>query len=320
MSKVTIISVKADEEGQRLDRWFHRRYPALGHGGLEKMLRKGQIRVDGAKAKAAHRLEAGSEIRVPPMPEGKTPKPRVHAVSKAEIDQLKSLVIYKDAEIIALNKPSGLAVQGGSGTTKHLDAMLDGLKFGNDERPRLVHRLDKDTSGVILLARTAKAATALTAAFRGHDVTKIYWALVIGVPQPKQGRINQPLLKQGGKGGERVTVNEMGQSAITDFQVVEQAGRRAAWVALKPLTGRTHQLRVHMAAIGHPIAGDGKYGGAEAFLGGDVPGRLHLHARSLEITRPGGRLTLTAPLKDHMQETWALFGFEDSSAKNLEWP
>ncbi len=323
MSKVTIVSVKSDEAGQRLDRWFHRRYPALGHGGLEKMLRKGQIRVDGVKAKAALRLEAGSEIRVPPMPEANSAPaaPRAVQVSKADIDQLKALVIHRDDEIIAINKPSGLAVQGGSGTVKHLDAMLDGLKFGNPERPRLVHRLDKDTSGVLVLARTAKAAAHLTAAFRAHEVTKIYWALVVGIPHPRQGRINQPLLKQPGKGGERVRVSEMGQSAITDFQVIENAGRRAAWVALKPLTGRTHQLRVHMATIGHPIVGDGKYGGAEAFLGGDVPGRMHLHSRSLELSRSDGkRLALTAPLSGHMRETWALFGFEESSARGIEWP
>ena len=323
MNKVTTVSVKADEAGQRLDRWFHRHYPALGHGGLEKMLRKGQIRVDGAKAKAAHRLEEGAEIRVPPMPEeqAKPASPRLVPVSKAEIDHLKSLVIHKDDEIIAINKPSGLAVQGGSGTIKHLDAMLDGLKFGNQERPRLVHRLDKDTSGVLILARTAKSAAHLTSAFRGHDVTKIYWALVVGVPQPHQGRINLALLKQAGKGGERVRVSDMGQSAVTDFQVIENAGRRAAWVALKPHTGRTHQLRVHMASIGHPVAGDGKYGGAEAFLGGDVPGKLHLHSRSLEVPRSDGkRLSLTAPLTGHMRETWALFGFEEASAKGIEWP
>ncbi len=322
MTKVTIVEVNADEAGQRLDRWFHRRYPALGHGGLEKMLRKGQIRVDGARAKAALRLEAGSEVRVPPMPDrGSADKPRQPNVSKAEIERLKSLVLYKDDDILAINKPAGLAVQGGSGTTHHLDAMLDGLKFDKPERPRLVHRLDKDTSGVLLLARSAKSAAHLTAAFRGHDVEKVYWALVIRVPSPRQGRIDQPLLKQGGKGGERVRASEVGQSAVTDYQVIEQAGRRAAWVALKPLTGRTHQLRVHMAAIGHPIVGDGKYGGAEAFLGGDVADRLHLHARSIRLARADGKpLDITAPLTSPMRETWALFGFEAAAANGIEWP
>ena len=322
MTKVTIVSVREEEAGQRLDRWFHRRYPALGHGGLEKMLRKGQIRVDGARAKAALRLEAGSEIRVPPMPDREVDKkPRAHAVSNTEIEELKSLVLYRDDQILAINKPSGLAVQGGSGTTKHLDAMLDGLKFDKPDRPRLVHRLDKDTSGVLLLARSAKSASELTSAFRGRDMEKIYWALVVGVPHPRQGRIDQPLLKQPGKGGERVRISEIGQSAITDFQVVEQAGKRATWVALKPLTGRTHQLRVHMAAIGHPIVGDGKYGGAEAFLGGDVPGKLHLHARAIRFERSDGRpVEITAPLTGPMRETWALFGFEESAARDLEWP
>jgi 23S rRNA pseudouridine955/2504/2580 synthase len=322
VTKVTIVSVKQDEAGQRLDRWFHRRYPMLGHGGLEKMLRKGQIRVDGARAKAALRLDAGAEVRVPPMPaEGPAEKPRARAISRDEIEQVKALVLYKDDEIIAINKPSGLAVQGGTGTTRHLDAMLDGLKFDKPERPRLVHRLDKDTSGVLLLARNAKSAASLTAAFRGRDVAKIYWALVVGIPHPRQGRIDQPLLKQAGKGGERVRISEMGQSAITDFQIVDQAGQRTAWVALKPLTGRTHQLRVHMAGIGHPIVGDGKYGGPEAFLGGDVSGKMHLHARSIEIEGSDGRKrVISAPLTGQMRETWTLFGFEESAARDLEWP
>ncbi len=314
MAKVEHIRVDADEAEQRLDRWFKRHYPGLGHGRLEKLLRTGQVRLDGRRAKAGDRLEAGQEIRVPPMgdahlPRQKAPRPRVSA---ADARSLRARVLYEDADIIAIDKPPGLAVQGGSKTTRHLDAMLDALADKGAERPRLVHRLDRDTSGVLALARSARAAAWLGKAFRGRRVGKLYWALVVGEPERDEGRIDLALAKTGRAGGERMAADDAGRPAVTDFRVIDRVGRQAAWLALRPRSGRTHQLRVHCAAIGTPILGDGKYGGRGAFLAGAGLSRsLHLHARALELTRPDGKvLRITAPLPEHMRETWRLFGFD----------
>jgi 23S rRNA pseudouridine955/2504/2580 synthase len=222
-------------------------------------------------------------------------------------------VLYRDADVLVIDKPAGLAVQGGTATPRHLDAMLDALRFDAAERPRLVHRLDKDTSGVLVLARTALAAQRLAAAFRSKDARKYYWAVTVGVPRPFQGKIDAPLAKETTARGERVAQDdEDGKRAVTLYQVVEHAAKKAAWVALWPLTGRTHQLRVHMATIGTPILGDGKYGGGEAFLpGAEVPRQLHLHARRIVVPHPrGGRIDVTAPLPDHLTATWAYFGFD----------
>ena len=211
-----------------------------------------------------------------------------------------------DRDIIVIDKPAGLAVHGGSATHWHLDGMLDALRFGGDERPRLIHRLDKDTSGVMVLARTAASARRLGKAFAGRDVRKVYWAITVGRPEQDQGRINLPLAKNMGKGRERVGVNEdAGKNAITDFQVLERAGNRLNWVALWPRTGRTHQLRAHCVAIGCPILGDGKYGGRGAFIEG-LPAnakKLQLHAREIEIPQDGGRdWRIVAPLPPHMRD------------------
>jgi 23S rRNA pseudouridine955/2504/2580 synthase len=298
----------------RLDRWFRRHYPDLAHGRLEKLLRTGQIRVDGKRVRAGERVSPGQAIRVPPLaepsPDTGRPAPRARPQDEAS---LRDAVIHRDEFAIVINKPAGLAVQGGSGTIRHVDGLLDGLRFGNDERPRLVHRLDKDTSGVLLIARTAVAAAFFTRAFRDKTTRKIYWAIVAGLPTPLRGRIDLALAKRPGAGGERVRADrDEGKDAVTYYRVIDAAGDRASWLALLPVTGRTHQLRAHCAAIGTPILGDGKYGGAAAYLpGGGAAHRLHLHARSLEVPLPkGGSLRVSAPLPPHMQLMWEFLGFD----------
>jgi len=316
VSGVAHLEVGPDEADLRLDRWFKRHYPELGHGRLAKLLRTGQVRIDGRRAKPGDRLADGQTVRVPPLGEAPASraKPVVPVDAKAAAD-LQATVLYRDHEVLALNKPSGLAAQGGSKTTRHLDGMLDALRFDADARPRLVHRLDKDTSGVLLLGRSAAAAAWLARAFKARDAVKTYWALTAGVPHPADGRIDGALLKRGGAGGERVVVDAAGKPARTDYVVVEAAGP-VAWVALRPLTGRTHQLRAHMAALGTPILGDGKYGGAGAFVPG-VAQRLHLHARAIGLPRPDGRtLEVTAPLTGHMAESWAFFGFDANMTRD----
>jgi len=308
---VAVVEVEDDENGLRLDRWFRRRYPHLTQGRLQKLLRSGQVRLDGRRAKAGARVETGQKVRVPPLGSAPTgprtsPRPKIDA---AMADDLRARVLHRDDAVVVLDKPPGLAVQGGTGTRRHLDAMMDALRFGG-ERPRLVHRLDKDTSGVLVLARTASAAAALAQSFRTRDAQKLYWALVVGVPDADEGSIDLALAKLSGPRGERVAAGaEDGRSAVTGFRVVDRAGRRAAWLALEPETGRTHQLRAHCAALGTPIQGDGKYGGAAAFIDG-VDRRLHLHARAIAVPHPrGGLLTAEAPVPPHMAETWRFLGF-----------
>lgn len=325
MSAVRICEVGEGEAGLRLDRWFKLHFPGLTHGRLERMLRKGQVRVDGARVKASTRLSAGQSVRVPPMdPESTGPARKRYGLSKEDQAFVKSLVIHADDQIIALNKPAGLAVQGGSKTARHIDGLLDGLERIKGERPRLVHRLDKDTSGVLLLARSRAEAARLGKALKSKAVTKIYWALVIGVPDLERGEIALPLIKRGGAGGERTRIAERGEpgamDALTRYQTVDIAGQKLSWLALAPVTGRTHQLRAHLAAVGHPIVGDGKYGGADAHPGGEIPAKLHLHARSLVVPRAKGRpLTVEAALPEHMLFTWSLFGFDaDDDGASLE--
>lgn len=320
MSGVKTVAVSGDEAEMRVDRWFRKHYPGLGHGRLEKLLRKGEIRVDGKRAKANQRLEAGQQVRVPPMGEAETtapdpdarPKPKP-VVDEAQAEELRRRILFMDNDVIALDKPAGLATQGGTGQKTHLDAMLDALRFDKPERPKLVHRLDKDTSGVLLIARSAAAARWLTAAFRAKTARKIYWALVVGEVKPKAARIDLPIAKLPGKSGEKMAVDfEEGKKAQTDYEVVEQLAKRVAWVALSPVTGRTHQLRVHMMERRTPIVGDGKYGGQEAFLVAEgLSRKLHLHAREVEVTRPDGSLLrATAPLPEHMLKAWQFFGFD----------
>jgi 23S rRNA pseudouridine955/2504/2580 synthase len=320
MSGVRSIAIGPEEAEQRLDRWFKRRFPALGHGRLEKLLRTGQVRVDGRRVKAGHRLAAGETVRVPPLEEGvpaagRLPRPTAgprRAAEQRMIELLRRSVIHKDDWLIAIDKPAGLAVQGGTRTELHLDALLDALRFDAPERPRLVHRLDRDTSGVLLLGRSARAAAALAEIFRAKEARKLYWAAVIGMPKPPAGKIDLALAKLPGRAGERIRPDAAeGRRAVTRYRVLEHAGTRASWLALMPVTGRTHQLRVHCAAIGTPILGDGKYGGAGAFLPGrEVSRQLHLHARAIELPHPEGRLLrLSAPLPPHMAATWRFLGF-----------
>lgn len=325
------ITVAEGDGDQRLDRWLRRLYPHVSQGRIEKMCRKGELRVDGGRVKASTRVEVGQQVRIPPLEATDTrPPPEPGQISEKDAKMIRACVIYRDDHVLALNKPHGLAVQGGSGQMKHLDNLSEALRFGYDENPRLVHRLDKDTSGVLLMARTRAVAAALTESFRHRATKKIYWAVVAGVPLPKAGTIRTGLVKAPGHGakgeGEKmvnvhpseIDATPGAKRAVTEYAVIENAGRRAAWVALNPVTGRTHQLRAHMAELGHPIAGDGKYGGSGqenagdgwgAQLGGDVSKKLHLHARSLTLEHPvtKARLSLTAPLPDHMQATWDIF-------------
>ncbi|MEO1103646.1 MAG: RluA family pseudouridine synthase [Pseudomonadota bacterium] len=311
----------------RLDRWFKREFPSLGHGRLEKLLRTGQVRVDGKRAKPDDRLEAGQVLRVPPggeTPGGRKPKQQ-RPLSEDEIAEARAMVLKETPSAIVLNKPAGLATQGGSKTTKHVDGLLDAfVEDEEDPRPRLVHRLDKDTSGVLLIARTPGSAAHFSKRFSGRSARKVYWALVVGVPEVLEGTIDAPLAKQPGSGGEKMHVDEEnGATAKTKYRVVDKAGHKAAWVELEPLTGRTHQLRVHLAAIGHPIVGDGKYGGKDAFLTGSISRKMHLHARRLIIDAPksdgGHKIDATAPLPEHFAASLEQLGFDEnaSNAKPL---
>jgi 23S rRNA pseudouridine955/2504/2580 synthase len=315
MTGVETVTVRPEDGAGRLDRWFKRHYPGLTHGRLEKLLRTGQIRVDGKRAHAGDPVAPGQAIRVPPLPEtpAPSPKPSAPRARPQDVALLRDAVLYRDDWAIVVNKPAGLAVQGGTNTDRHVDALLDGLRFESKERPRLVHRLDKDTSGVLLIARNPAAAAFFTGAFRDKTTRKVYWAITVGLPELRQGRIDLALAKRAGiRGGERVHADEEGKSAITYYTVVDHAGTRASWLALLPVTGRTHQLRAHCAEIGTPILGDGKYGGSGAQLAGGAAARqLHLHARSLDIPHPqGGTLSVTAPLPAHMRRMWEFFGFD----------
>lgn len=314
MSGVATRTVGWDDAELRLDRWFRRHLPQVPHGMLLKWLRTGQVRVDGRRAEAGTRLAPGNRIRIPPLPELGLPAARETVpVSDQEARALGRRVLYQDAHVIVLDKPYGLPVQGGPGITRHLDGMLDalagvGLKEGG-ERPRLVHRLDRDTTGVLVLARSADAAAKLAAAFRGRDAHKTYWAVVAGRPVPVEGRVALALEKSGPPQAERVAVRDDGAPASTLYRTLDHAARRLAWLELIPLTGRTHQLRVHCVALGAPILGDGKYGGSASRVAG-LSQALHLHARRLEIPHPaGGILAVEAPLPPHMQATFRDLGF-----------
>jgi len=321
---VATRTVSEDEAEIRLDRWFRRHFPGVTQGAIQKLCRTGQVRVDGHRAEAATRLAAGQAVRVPPMPTAPaTAKPAID-IDPNIAKELQRAVLYRDDELMVLNKPPGLPVQGGPGITHHLDALLDALRF-DAGRPRLVHRLDRDTSGVLVLARTPGIAGKLAAAFRGRSVEKTYWAVVAGRPVPPEGRIDLPLRRTGGPRGERTVPAERGDKeavhALTDYRTLDNAGQKLAWLELQPLNGRTHQLRVHCVALGAPILGDVKYAepdqnDAFSALVSGLSGKLHLHARALRLPHPaGGTLLVEAEPPPHMRATFRTLGFHAPPAQ-----
>ncbi|MFB0613482.1 RluA family pseudouridine synthase [Aurantiacibacter poecillastricola] len=311
--EVRQFTVGEDDDGVRLDRWFKRHLPQVGFGTVSRWARTGQLRVDGKRAKVDDRLAQGQVLRVPPGGEDTARTQRGRRELTPEEESLADdILITRTKAALVINKPPGLATQGGTKTNRHVDGLLDAYAGEDEPRPRLVHRLDKDTSGILLVARTPGSAAFFSKRFSGRSAKKIYWALVVGVPDIHEGEIEAPLAKQPGTGGEKMHVDhENGQPAKTVYRVVERAGNAAAWVELQPLTGRTHQLRVHMAAMGHPIVGDGKYGGQDAFLTGSVSRKMHLHARRLIIEAPGGgKLDVTADLPEHFAQSMEQLGFD----------
>lgn len=313
------VCIGPGDADARLDRWLRRRFSEAPYDLVQKWLRTGQVRLNGGRARAGARLQRGDIVRLPQVAAA---APAIHSkpaprVSASDAESLRGLVLHRDAEVLAINKPPGLAVQGGTGTRRHLDGMLDALRYGAADRPRLVHRLDKDTSGVLVLARNAAAAASLAAVFRARDARKVYWAIVAGAPSPAVGRVDLDLAKRPGRKGERTHVVETGgRRASTLYRVIDRVGKKAAWVAFEPLTGRTHQIRAHAAALGTPVLGDGKYGGRLAFLEADgIARQLHLHARAIRAPHPaGGILEVVAPLPEHMRQTMRALGFDDRSA------
>ena len=318
MSRARILTVGPGDDDIRLDRWFRRHFPALGHARLEKLLRTGQIRVDGGRARASMRVAAGRAVRIPPGLAEEAAAPARRPVSEADAEFLRGRVLYRDDAVIAIDKPAGLAVQGGSRVLSSVDSMLDALRFDAAERPRLVHRLDKDTSGVLALARSRKAAASLVAAFREGAVEKEYWALVAGVPDPPAGVVDLALAKAAAPGGgERVRGGAPGARPARTAYAVVAGARRVAWLSLRPETGRTHQIRVHCQALGTPVVGDRKYGAGAPRLEGPPPAeRLMLHARRLALPRAGGPpVAVTAPLDDAMRAQWAFWGFDEADGR-----
>jgi 23S rRNA pseudouridine955/2504/2580 synthase len=323
--QVRSFTVGEDDDGIRLDRWFKRHLSDVSFNLVSRWSRTGQLRVDGKRAAPGDRLEAGQTLRVPPAEVAPADRPGARAkrviqpLTEDEQALVRDMVLARGRDWFMLNKPPGLATQGGTKTVQHLDRLLDGLADDGGQRPKLVHRLDKDTSGVLLVARSAKAAAHFTRSFAGRTARKVYWALIVGVPSQEEGLIDAALAKQPGTGGEKMCVDEEnGLPAKTRYRLIDRAGNRTAWVELQPLTGRTHQLRAHMAAIGHPIVGDAKYGGAEAFLTGGISRKLHLHARRLKIDGLDGKpIDQTADLPPHFADSLANLGFELRAGDNL---
>jgi 23S rRNA pseudouridine955/2504/2580 synthase len=312
------VTVTPDENGMRVDRFFEARFPGLSFSHIQRIIRKGEVRVDGKRTQPKNRLEGGQAVRIPPL-QLERPVPRDDA-PQAQKDRafIRSIALFEDDDVMVLNKPMGLAVQGGSGTTQHIDGMLGALRGAHPDaqRPRLVHRLDKDTAGCLLVAKTRFAAAALAKTFRTRSARKIYWALVVGVPKPKQGRISTYLAKQEEEEDSYMRIAKHGDRdavhAVTYYAVVETAAQKLAWISLKPVTGRTHQLRAHMAHVGNPIIGDPKYFNIENWeLPGGMQNKLHLLARRIVLPHPrGGTIDVTAPLPPHMEQSWNLLGFD----------
>jgi len=343
--KARSLLVSEDEEGMRLDRWFKRRAPDLSLSHVNKIVRTGQVRVDGGRVQTSTRLAAGQMVRVPPLRLAEARAPA--APDPGDARAIRDMILFEDKWLMALNKPWGLPVQGGSGAKRHVDGMLAALTDRNGERPRLVHRLDRDTAGVLLVAKTRKIAADLGEIFRSRQAQKIYWAVVHGVPKPPQGRISLFLAKGAGMGddrpsgrsGERRDLEKMrvarhgeedARHSVTFYAVVDKVAPRLAWLSMKPITGRTHQLRAHAEAIGHPIIGDPKYHAGLAdndprrtdpmrAVPAEVERKLHLLARRLRLPHPkGGVLDVTAPLPPHMRATFDLFGFDERGYDPIE--
>jgi 23S rRNA pseudouridine955/2504/2580 synthase len=344
--KVALLDVSEDEAGMRLDRWFHRRFPKLPQSHLNKIVRKGEVRISGKRAEISTRLEAGQSVRVPPLNLGAEAAPHAPAPPDPhDAAAIRAMILFEDRDVMVLNKPYGLAVQGGSGTKHHIDGMLASLPNKNGERPVLVHRLDRDTSGVLLVAKSRKMAADLGATFRSRGAKKIYWALVEGVPKPGQGRISLFLAKgeamgaeRGPRKGDRADIERMrvakhgevdAQHSLTLYAVVEKVSPRLAWLSMRPITGRTHQLRAHCEAIGHPIIGDPKYNRREAndparadplrAVPSGLEPKLHLLARRLILPHPrGGIIDVVAPLPEHMKKSFDMFGFDVKTRDPIE--
>jgi 23S rRNA pseudouridine955/2504/2580 synthase len=324
-TKVQTVTVTADEANMRVDRFLEARFPGLSYSHIQRVVRKGELRVDGKRADSKDRLSEGQSVRIPPL-HLDAPK-KSSGLSEAEqktLAALKEMTLFEDDDVLVLNKPAGLAVQGGSGTTRHVDQMLEVMRDSKGQKPRLVHRLDKETAGCLLVAKTRFAASALTGSFRSRSARKIYWAMVAGVPKPKQGRISTYLAKEEAEDDSYMRIAEHGDEgashAVTYYAVVETAAQKLAWVSLKPVTGRTHQLRAHMEHIGHPIVGDPKYFDVENWeLPGGLQKRLHLLARRITIPHPrGGVIDATAPLPPHMAQSWNLLGMDMSRFDPIE--
>jgi 23S rRNA pseudouridine955/2504/2580 synthase len=321
--RVETIEVAGREAGMRLDRWFRVHFPEITHSYLQKLLRSGQVRVDAKRVEANTRLETGNKVRVPKA--ARAPREGsagakiagTPAASKADRELIESMILYEDDDVLVLNKPFGLAVQGGSGTPRHIDGMLAGMVDRFGDRPRLVHRLDRDTTGVLLVAKHREAAAKLGRVFQTRSAAKTYWALVKGVPKPQQGKVEAALVKASGPDGDRVRKARPGEQkeamhATTHYSVVDRVAHKAAWVSLKPVTGRQHQLRAHMELIGNPIVGDNKYDGTDALADSGIEPKLHLHARRLVIPHPARKtkIDVSAPLPAHMLATWNLLGLD----------
>jgi 23S rRNA pseudouridine955/2504/2580 synthase len=320
--RVEAIKVKRDEDGLRVDRWFRIHFPAVGYTHLQKLLRSGQVRMDGKRVQANDRLTAGAEVRVPAIARQPAPtRPSLappQGLSKGDRDLIERNILFEDEHVLVLNKPFGIAVQGGTGTKRHIDGILAGMADRFGDRPRLVHRLDRDTTGVLLVAKHRDAAAKLGRIFQTRSAAKTYWALVKGVPKPTQGKVEAALVKASGPEGDRVRKAEPGEQkeamhATTHYSVIDRVAHKAAWVSLKPVTGRQHQLRAHMAMIGHPIVGDNKYEGDKNLPAENMDNKLHLHARRLIIPHPlpgHPKIDVTAPLPEHMRRTWELLGVD----------
>ncbi len=335
MSKVTFYNVSFEDQDQRLDRWLKRQFPTINQIKIEKWCRKGEIRINSGRVKPSKRLVLGEVVRVPPIENvERSVKHRVKVFSESDVDMIKQTVIYEDCHLLVLNKPAGLAVQGGSGQKdRHVDALSEVFRHDSVEKPKLVHRLDKHTSGILLLAKDRKTAEIMTKSFRSKRVRKIYWALVAGIPKTDVGTVRLSLNKTKLASGLEKMVSisateEMNfpnsKRSITDYVVIEKVSQRATWLGLSPITGRTHQLRSHMAAIGCPIIGDTKYGTKEqansgegwgAQIGGMISRKLHLHARSITFEHPITKqeVFFEADLPTHMAKAWNIFNW------NLKW-